>query len=111
SRRYPFPSNRVLLLAAIVTGACAFLLRLKWPVGVNWPVGFNNFVALQLAYFASYVVLFTAGCLGAHARWLDNLPPSQVKFWRRIAWLTLPVLPLLALVGPQIPALRGAPEG
>ena len=29
----PFPSNRVLAVAALGTGAAAFLLRLRWPVG------------------------------------------------------------------------------
>ena len=53
-----FPSDTVLLAAALVTGAGAFLLRLVWPVGVN--VGF-----LQLGYFASYIVLFAAGCAAA----------------------------------------------
>ena len=102
--RLPFPSNRALLLAAIGTGAAAFLLRLKWPVG-------TNVLALQLGYFASYVVLFAAGCLGAQAQWLENPPAAQVKLWRRIAWATLPVLPLLALAGPYLPVLKGAPEG
>jgi len=46
----PWPSNAVLLGAAIVTGAAALALRMFWPVGVNvW--------GLQLGYFASYVVL------------------------------------------------------
>jgi surface polysaccharide O-acyltransferase-like enzyme len=105
SVRLPFPSNRALLIAAIGTGAAAFLLRLKWPVG-------TNVLALQLGYFASYVVLFTAGCLGAQAKWLENPPPAQVKLWRRIAWVTLPVLALLAVASPFLPvSLKGAPEG
>ena len=46
SARLPFPSNRACLLAALGTGATAFLLRLKWSVG-------TNVLALQLGYFAS----------------------------------------------------------
>jgi hypothetical protein len=57
--RLPFPSNRALLLAAVGTGIAAFALRLKWPVG-------TNVLALQLGYFASYVVLFAAGCSGGN---------------------------------------------
>ena len=49
-----FPSNLVLFIAALVTGAGAFALRLAWPVGVN-------VFGLQLGYFASYIVLFVAG--------------------------------------------------
>jgi peptidoglycan/LPS O-acetylase OafA/YrhL len=46
----PFPSNRALAVAALATGATAFLLRLRWPVG--WEV-----LALQFGYFASYICL------------------------------------------------------
>jgi Acyltransferase family len=102
--RFAFPSNRMLLLAAIVTGAVAFLLRLQWPVGVN-------VLALQLGFFASYIVLFAAGCLGAEARWIEQAPAAQVKLWRRVAGATLPVLPLAMLTIPHIPALQGKPEG
>lgn len=99
-----FPSNAALLAAALVTGAVAFLLRLALPVGVN--VAF-----LQLGYFASYIVLFVAGCLGADRRWLEHIPQSQKRLWLRIAWLALPVLPVLALVAPHVELLAGKPEG
>ncbi len=55
-----FPSNATLALAAVGTGAAAFLLRLQWPTG-------TTLLHLQLGYFASYVVLFAAGCRGAVA--------------------------------------------
>lgn len=99
-----FPSNATLLAAAVVTGAAAFLLRLVWPVGVN-------FAFLQLGYFASYIVLFLAGCAGADRRWLENIPQSQKRLWLRIAWLAPPVLPLVALVAPHVASLSGKPEG
>ncbi len=98
-----FPSNGALLVAAILTGATAFLLRLVWPVGVN--VAF-----LQLGYFASYIVLFFAGCVGSDRRWLENIPQAQKRLWLRIAWLALPVLPVVALIAPQV-GLSGKPEG
>jgi peptidoglycan/LPS O-acetylase OafA/YrhL len=56
-----FPSNATLALAALGTGAAAFLLRLVWPTGAT-------LIHLQLGYFASYVVLFSAGCLAAPGR-------------------------------------------
>jgi hypothetical protein len=74
----PFPSNRVLAGAALGTGAAAFLLRLRWPVG-------ETVLALQLGYFASYAVLFLAGCLGAKGRWLENIPVQQLATWRRVS--------------------------
>jgi fucose 4-O-acetylase-like acetyltransferase len=100
----PFPSNKVLFAAAIVTGAVAFLLRLMWPVGVN--VAF-----LQLGYFASYIVLFAAGCMGAEQNWLERIPQSQKKRWLRIAWVAFPVFPIVALLGNKVSWLHGAAEG
>jgi hypothetical protein len=100
----PFPSDTVLLVAALVTGIAAFLLRLVWPVGVN--VGF-----LQLGYFASYIVLFAAGCAGAEQRWLEQIPESLKSRWVRIAWAAFPIFPLVALFGSQVPWLHGRAEG
>ena len=57
-RARPFPSNAALAASALATGAVAFLLRLRWPTGAEA-------IELQIGYFASYVVLFAAGCLGA----------------------------------------------
>ena len=99
-----FPSDAALLLAAVATGLVAFMLRLWWPVGTEvW--------GLQLGYFASYVMLFVAGCLAASPRWLEHWPAAQVKRWRRIAWVVLPVLPVVALLGAPLLGLRGRPEG
>ncbi len=100
----PFPSNVVLFAAAMLTGAAAFLLRLVWPVGVN--VAF-----LQLGYFASYIVLFAAGCMGAELKWLDRIPENLRRRWLRIAWAAFPVLPLLVLFGRTVPWLHGPAEG
>lgn len=101
---YRSPANAQLTIAALVTGAVAFVLRLVWPVGTTaW--------GLQLGYFASYVVLFVAGCLAASPRWLEAWPDAQVRTWRRVAWLALPVLPLVALGGGPLLGLHGRPEG
>jgi len=99
-----FPSDRVLLAAALVTGAVAFLLRLVWPVGVN--VAF-----LQLGYFASYIVLFAAGCAAADQKWLEQIPEDLKRRWVRIAWLAFPVLPIVAVLARAAPWLHGPPEG
>lgn len=100
----PFPTNAALLVAALATGVVAFALRLQWPVGKEvW--------GLQLGYFASYVMLFAGGCLAASPRWLERLPEPQVRTWRRIAWIVLPVLPVVALLGPRVLGIQGRPEG
>jgi peptidoglycan/LPS O-acetylase OafA/YrhL len=100
----PFPPDRQLALAALAVGLAAFVLRLQWPVG-------RDLLGLQFGYFASYVALFAAGCLAAGPRWLERLPPSGVRRWRRVAWCVLPVLPIVSLAAPWVPAFQGAPQG
>lgn len=100
----PFPSNRALAAAALATGAAAFALRLVWPVGFA-------FLGMQLGYFASYIVLFAAGCLGASSHWLDGASDKQRRLWRNVAWLALPVLFVVGALGRQVPALQGATTG
>jgi fucose 4-O-acetylase-like acetyltransferase len=100
----PFPSDAVLLAAAILTGTAAFLLRLVWPVGVN--VAF-----LQLGYFASYIVLFAAGCMGAEQKWLERIPENLRKRWLRIAWAAFLVFPVVVVLGNRVSWLHGPAEG
>ncbi len=97
-----FPSNLALALAAFGTGATAFLLRLQWPLGAN-------VFGLQLGFFASYIVLFVAGCAGAEAKWWETIPPGQRRLWGVVAWCAAPVLPLAFLLTP--PAHRHAFAG
>lgn len=99
STQHKWPSNLMLSLAAILTGAVALVLRSYWPVGVNaW--------GLQLGYFASYVVLFCAGYSTAHSHWIERLPKAQVRLWWRIALIALPVLPLVYFVGGNFAGAR-----
>ena len=100
----PFPTDVALMLAALATGVVAFALRLQWPVGQEvW--------GLQLGYFASYVMLFVTGCLAASPRWLERWPAAQVSTWKRVAWISLPVLPVVVLLGGRMFGLLGRPEG
>jgi peptidoglycan/LPS O-acetylase OafA/YrhL len=102
--RPPFPSNATLALAALGTGAAAFLLRLVWPTG-------TTLLFLQLGYFASYVVLFTAGCLAAPWASLDGAPAPQRRLWIAIAWVTFPLLPIAFVLGGHISWLGGSASG
>ena len=99
-----FPSDRTLLLAALATGAVAFALRLRWPVG-------TQIFGLQLGYFASYVVLFAAGCLAAEGHLLRDIPRRQRRLWGRVALICGPLLFVLLLIGPRVGVLQGRPEG
>ncbi|WP_371141276.1 acyltransferase family protein [Burkholderia cepacia] len=101
--RNPFPSDRTLAAAALLTGIAALALRSRWPVGINvW--------GLQLGYFASYVVLYAAGYRTARVHWIEHLSARQVRLWWRIALLALPVLPVAYLLAKHVPALRGHPQ-
>jgi hypothetical protein len=78
-----FPSNAILAIAALATGAAAFALRLAWPVGTTLALD------LQLGYFASYVVLFAAGCIGARGQWLSHVPSRQRRLWMIVATIAI----------------------
>jgi len=97
----PWPRRRTLLMAALATGAAAWLLRQAWPVG-------RNVWGLQLGYFASYGVLFGVGCRAARSGWLERLPGAEVRFWWHLSLCCLPVLPVLYGLGARWPELRSA---
>ena len=103
-KQRPFPSNTTLVVVAVATGSLAFALRLVWPVG-------SEAFGLQLGYFASYTVLFVAGCSAAGQRWLEQIPLAPARTWRRVALLALPILPVVVLLGPALPAFRGEAAG
>jgi peptidoglycan/LPS O-acetylase OafA/YrhL len=99
-----FPSNAVLAAFALATGAAAFLLRLRWPTGAEA-------IGLQIGYFASYVVLFAAGCLGAKGRWLESVPANQLVVWRRISIIAAVALPAVLIAVLSLPGPTGPPNG
>ncbi len=99
-----FPSNVAIALAALATGSAAFALRLIWPVGVQ-------VYGLQLAYFASYVVLFVAGCAGSSGKWLESVPEKQRRLWWVISMVAIPILPAVVLAAPFVAELKGEALG
>lgn len=99
-----FPSNTVLAVAALTTGAAAFVIRLWWPVSANWH-------GLQFGYFASYATLFIGGCAAAGPRWLERIPRTTARVWFGIALATLPVMPAAWLLRSTIPALHATSDG
>jgi len=106
-----FPSNIALAAAALATGAAAFALRLVWPLGVESFGPAFGYFSTDLGYFASYIVLFAAGCIGASAGWLDAAPEAQRRLWLNVAWFAMPVLGVLFLLAPYVPALQGNAAG
>ena len=107
----PFPSDVTLAAAALATGAAAFALRLAFPLGVESFGPAFGYFSTDLGYFASYVVLFAAGCLGASAHWLDAAPAAQRRRWLIAALCALPVFPVVGWLAPHAPALQGNAGG
>ncbi|MGO8910736.1 MAG: acyltransferase family protein [Bradyrhizobium sp.] len=99
-----FPSNTAIALAALITGAAAFALRLAWPVG-------TQVFGLQLGYFASYVMLFIAGCAGSSGKWLENIPENQRRVWWLVSKFAIPILPAVVVAAPHFPGLKGDTAG
>ena len=99
-----FPSNATLAVAALGTGVAAFLLRLVWPTG-------TTLLFLQIGFFASYVVLFAAGCLAAPWASLDQAPTEQRRLWIAVACVTFPLMPIAVVLGRHIPWLAGSQSG
>lgn len=85
----PVPGHRAWLLAALGVGTAALLIRQWVPVG-------RNLLGLQLGYFASYLFLFMLGLAAWRGRWLERLPPGQVRVWKRVSLWAVPLLPLTA---------------
>ena len=86
----PLPSHRLLLLAALGTGAAAFALRLAVPVGAE-------IAHMQIGYFASYVLLFAVGCVASRHRWLERIEWRYVRRWWVTALVAIPLLPVAFL--------------
>eukprot|EP01034_Spumella_vulgaris_P030574 gene30574-37813_t len=95
----PFPSMAMMWVAALLVGASAFLIRLVWPVGQTWWIGW------QLGYFPGYVLLFIAGVAGAQSRWWFDVPASSASTWRRVMASTT------ASLRPWASATTGAASG
>jgi peptidoglycan/LPS O-acetylase OafA/YrhL len=81
----PLPRGTSFVAAALVVALIAFAIRLEIPVG-------ENVFGLQLGYFSSYIVLFAAGCAAWNGRRLERIDAQLERRWRRVTWVTLPVL-------------------
>lgn len=88
-----FPSNRTLVITAILLGIVAFAVRLIYPVG-------TGILGLQFGYFPSYILLFYIGIVAYRNHWLESITPAILKVWKRITLIAIPVFPVgLILTG------------
>jgi len=100
-----FPTNTTMGVAALLVGVSAFLIRLSWPVGKTWWIGW------QLGYFPSYVVLFIAGVAGAQSRWWVDVPIQSGRTWRRVMRCVVWTFPVMALASDRLAWLGGPAIG
>jgi glucan biosynthesis protein C len=93
-----FPSNRAIVLFALLMGSASFLVRLVSPV--NDTFGPLN---LQFANFSQYVALFIVGLMAYRRDWLSRIPRPAGRLWLAVG------LALILLYGP-LAVLGGATE-
>lgn len=83
----PVPGGRAWLLSALITGLAALAIRQVVPTGVN-------VMALQLGYFATYIVLFGVGTAAWRHDWLRQLSFGNARTGMMGALVALPLMPL-----------------
>jgi peptidoglycan/LPS O-acetylase OafA/YrhL len=85
------PRGRTWLLSALLTGIAALAIRQFVPVGVN-------IAALQLGYFATYVVLFGIGIAAWRYDWIGQLNWKNARTGVYAFVIAVPLMPLGAVV-------------
>ena len=87
----PLPGHISLLASAILIGFAAFVIRFWVPVG-------SEVWSMQLGYFASYVFLFSLGCVVWRHRWLERVDGRLARPWWVGTWFAIPALPVIAVM-------------
>jgi len=87
-----FPTNKVITGSIIGMMLGTFLVRIRYPVGVE-------VFRFQLAHFVHYAFCFWLGILAYRGKWLDNLSKSKAKGWKIVALVTVVALPVMMVLG------------
>jgi surface polysaccharide O-acyltransferase-like enzyme len=74
-----------IIVAMIITGIVAFLIRLVFPIGT---IFFN----LQLCYFSSFIALFVIGILIGENNLFEYITGEQNVKWFKITLITGPII-------------------
>ena len=93
--RRPIPPQRVWIASALGVGLAALVIRQFVPVGAE-------ILNLQLGYFASYVFLFTVGCIGERYGWLERVKQRHAMPWLIALAVAVPLLPVAMIIGEAI---------
>jgi peptidoglycan/LPS O-acetylase OafA/YrhL len=83
----PVPSGRWWLLSAFMVGTAALAIRQFMPVG-------QNVLGMQLAYFASYVFLFSIGIAAWRYDWLRQLGKKSARTGLIALVIAMPAMPI-----------------
>jgi len=80
-----FPSNRAIVVFALLLGLTGFLVRGEFVMDEY------NFkpLNLQIPFFAQYIALFVLGLIAYRRNWLTELPDKTGRLWLRIAILMI----------------------
>jgi peptidoglycan/LPS O-acetylase OafA/YrhL len=97
----PVPRGSAWPLSALLTGLAALAIRQFVPVGVN-------IAALQLGYFATYVVLFAIGIAAWRYDWLRALNWNNAKTGIYAAIIAFPLMPIGVAISHMTSGKNGA---
>jgi hypothetical protein len=78
-RSLPFPSNGKIIALALGLGACAFLVRIYYPL-YRW-IGLLGFLQAEPAHLPFYLVMFVLGVAAYRNEWLAKLPGKSGNLW------------------------------
>jgi len=98
-RLEPTPATASALISIIAAGA--FLVRLVQPIG-------TSVLNMQLGYFSSYIVLFSAGILARRGGLFASLSPRSGKRWLLAGLVLSPLLWIVLAVSAEASGRREA---
>jgi glucan biosynthesis protein C len=107
ARFAPVPSNRSIVLFAMLLGVATFVVRIWAPMWWWWEP-----LHQEPGHFPQYAGFFVVGLFAYRHSWFTRISAAQVRPWRWAALALVPLFPVLAvaagaLSGEMDPAVTG----
>ena len=107
ARFAPVPSNRSIVLFAMLLGVATFVVRIWAPMWWWWEP-----LHQEPGHFPQYAGFFVVGLFAYRRSWFTRMSTAQVRPWRWVALALVPLFPALAvaagaLSGEMDPAVTG----